>query len=76
MTWSKSGDLVNGRNRHNAIYDGSSLLVIGGTDSRKTEKCVVSNGQVSCSSQNPELTDYYSYTELFLVPVDYCKTLP
>ena len=30
MIWSKSGDLVNGRYGHNAIYDGSSLIVVGG----------------------------------------------
>ena len=80
MTWSKSGDLVNGRRGHNAIYDGSSLIVDGGYAgddiALKTEKCVISNGHVSCSSQNPELKNYSYYPELFLVPIDYCKTLP
>ena len=77
MTWSKSGDLVNGRRGHNAIYDGSSLIVVGGdTGLLQTEKCVISNGQVSCTSQNPTLENYTLYPELFLVPVDYCKTLP
>ena len=76
MVWSKSGELVNGRHKHNAIYDGSSLIVVGGEGSYKTEKCVISNDQVSCTAQNPSLTNYSNYPELFLVPVDFCKTLP
>ena len=74
MIWSKSGNLVNGRRGHNAIYDGSSLIVVGGTGTRKTEKCTISNDQVSCTAQNPNLTYYHYYPELFLVPFDFCKT--
>ena len=74
MIWSKAGNLVNGRHAHNAIYDGSSLIVVGGYDSRKTETCVVSNSQVSCKAQNPELANYKSYPEILLVPFDFCKT--
>ena len=75
MRWSKSGNLVNGRYGHNAIYDGSSLIVVGGRDgSLKTEKCTISNDQVSCTAQNPSLENYYYYPELFLVPFDFCKT--
>ena len=29
-TWSKAGELVSGRHSHNAIFDGSSIFVIGG----------------------------------------------
>ena len=77
MIWSKAGDLVNGRHGHNVIYDGSSLIVAGGvTSSLKTEKCTISSGQVSCTTQNPTLHDYAYYPELLLVPVDFCKTLP
>ena len=77
MVWSKSGDLVNGRSSHNVIYDDSSLIIVGGYKyPYKTEKCVISNDQVSCVSQNPDLDYYRYYPELFLVPVDFCKTLP
>ena len=75
MIWSKSGNLVNGRHAHNAIYDGSSLIVVGGRDgSLKTEKCTISNDQVSCTAQNPSLENYKYYPELFLVPFNFCKT--
>ena len=68
---------------HNAIYDGTNLIVVGGitfvdSDARqlmKTEKCVISDNQVNCSTQNPKLQDYKFYPELFMVPVDYCKTV-
>ena len=73
--WSKSGELIVQRGGHNAIYDGSSLIVVGGLGTYKTERCEISNGQVTCTAQNPELYEYYSYPELFLVPVNFCKTL-
>ena len=73
--WSKSGELISKRSGHNAIYDGSSLIVGGGYGLYKTERCVISNGQATCTDQNPEL-DYYSfYPELFLVKDNFCKTL-
>ena len=73
--WSKSGELINGRWGHNAIYDGSSLIVVGGDGLYKTERCEISNGQTTCTAQNPELYNYVSYPELFLVPVNFCKLL-
>ena len=73
--WSNSGELINKRSGHNAIYDGSSLIVVGGWDTRKTERCELSNGQVKCMAQSPELDDYGEYPELFLVPVNFCKTV-
>ena len=77
MVWSKAGNLVNGRYAHNAIFDGSNLIVVGGmTGSLKTEKCVISKDHVSCTAQNPALEDYAYYPELVLVQADFCKTLP
>ena len=73
--WSKSGELKRGRYGHNAIYDGSSLIVVGGEGIYKTERCEISNGQTTCTAQNPELNKYAYYPELFLVPVNFCKTL-
>ena len=78
MIWSKAGELVTGRYGHNVIYDGSSVLVIGGSgrnDTMMTEKCTISNNQMTCTEQNPELTKYKFWPELFLVSVDYCKSL-
>ena len=73
--WTNSGSLVTGRYGHNAIYDGQYVLVVGGTGTDKTEKCTISNKQVTCSSQSPELNDYFKYPEVFLVSESYCKQL-
>ena len=73
--WSKSGELISGRQGHNAIFDGSSLIVVGGWDANETERCLISNGQATCTGQDPELVDYYYYPALFLVPINFCKTL-
>ena len=72
--WSKSGELVQGRLGHNAIYEGSSILVVGGFYTHKTEKCIFSNAQITCSEQDPELHEYYAYPELVLVPNNFCET--
>lgn len=78
--WTKAGDLVTGRAGHNIIYDGNYLLVIGGYPGNNepvmSEKCSITNGQVTCTSQPPELTNYSYYPELYLVQTGYCKEMP
>ena len=73
--WTNAGSLVSGREGHNAIYDGQYVLVVGGVGTYKTEKCSITNEQVTCSSQSPELIEYAFFPELFLVPESYCKQL-
>ena len=72
--WTKAGDLLTPHFAHNAIYDGNYMLVIGGRYTMISEKYSLENGQVTGSSQAPELTNYHP--ELHLVPIDYCKEMP
>ena len=75
--WSKAGDLIQGRCGHNAIFDGSDIIVVGGdVGSVKTEKCTIAEGKVTCVEQDPSLLDYSFYPELFLVEEGYCKEWP
>ena len=78
--WSKAGALNSGRDGHNVIFDGAHFLVIGGGGyggggygNYETERCTLVNDQMTCANQNPALTDYYIYPELFLVPLDFCE---
>ena len=73
LTWTKAGDLLTAQDGHLVIFDGSNLLVFGGLGTLKTEKILISNGQVTCSEQDPSLQNYEYYPELFLVSLDYCK---
>ena len=74
LTWSKAGNLNSGRHGSNAIFDGSVILVVGGNSSpEKTEKCVISGDEVTCTAQSPELRYYVNYPELFLVPSNFCQ---
>ena len=67
--WSKIGNLVAGREDHGAIFDGIYFLIIGGYgETIKTEKCSLSGSTMTCQQQQPELTEYQQYPELFLVP--------
>ena len=78
--WTKAGDLIVGRRGHNAIFDGSDFIVVGGNKSGgglvKTEKCTIAEGKVTCVEQNPALVNHYFYPELFLVEDGYCKEWP
>ena len=75
--WSKVGDLQTGRYGHNAIFDGTYALIVGGSRSGvSTEKCSLTSDGISCTSQNPSLSYYSFYPELFMIPYDYCKGLP
>ena len=73
--WMNAGDLVTARAGHNVIYDGSYLLVIGGYADFMSEKCSITNGQVACTSQTPQLNDYAYYPEVHLVPAGYCTEM-
>ena len=78
--WSKAGDLISGRRGHNAIFDGSDIIVIGGYVgsgvSLKTEKCSIAEGKITCIEQEPSLLNYHEYPELFLVEEDFCTEMP
>ena len=71
--WTNAGSLVTARYAHNAIYDGQYVFVVGGKYTYQTEKCSISEEQVTCSSQSPELINYGFYPELFLVPENFCS---
>lgn len=63
------------RQGHNVIFNGVHFLIVGGEGSKKTEKCQLVSGQMTCAEQSPELANYHYYPELTLVPVDFCKEL-
>ena len=77
MVWSNAGELMYAREAHNAIYDGTNIIVVGGElGPIRTESCAVSKGLVTCTGQDPSLKNYFLYPELFLVQADFCKNLP
>ena len=73
--WSVAGSINTGRFQANTIFDGSSVLVVGGEGLMKTEVCKLDETGIffTCIEQDPILQDYKFYPELFLVPVDFCK---
>ena len=71
--WTQVGELNEARQGHKIIYDGQYLLVIGGLLTQSTEKCSIKEGSVSCTSQNPELSNYDAYPELFPISDDFFK---
>ena len=75
--WSKAGDLIKGRKGHNAIFDGSNIIVVGGYGTfLKTEYCKITGSMVTCVELDPSLIYYAYYSELFLVEEHFCKEMP
>ena len=73
MRWTRAGNLNDGRFGHGAIELGDSFLIIGGWKTRPTEQCTINaDGKFECNSQQPDLTNYSVYPELFKVPNDFC----
>ena len=74
QSWSQAGSLNAGRFGHAGVEIGSSFVIVGGSATHPTEKCVVNAyNEVQCSTQEPTLTKYYAYPEVFYVPFDFCN---
>ena len=76
MNWTQAGTLQQARSAHNAIFDGESIIIVGGYELKdlKTEVCSFqSNTSVSCIGQEPVLTDYNHFPALFLIDGSFCK---
>ena len=71
--WSRAGVLQEARHAHGAIFDGSHIMVMGGSGKFQTEKCTIQDGTISCVSQQPTLNNYWWYPELYLVSDTFCK---
>ena len=72
--WDRVGKLNKGRSRHSMIERNGEILVIGGDSKFKTERCnYQDDGQMHCIEQDPKLSEYAFYPELFPVPDDFCK---
>ena len=84
LLWSVAGEMMALRRAHNVVFNDNGFLIIGGRNyldkendhSRPTEKCIIQNDTISCTTQAPTLTYYEYYPELFLVPETFCKDFP
>ena len=64
------------RSECRGVFAGSAFLVIGGHGTHQTEKCQLTSGTMSCSTQEPTLDYHYKWPELILVEDDFCHKLP
>ena len=73
-TWTMVGRLKLARSGHSVIEVNGEFLVVGGLHDKKTERCTLVKGKVTCVAQEPMLYDYMMWPELFLVESDFCST--
>ena len=77
--WSRAGQLQFGRYSHNVVFDGTSILVAGGSGENwfepfNTELCsITGSGSLTCTANNLKLYQYSWQPTVFLVPSDFCK---
>ena len=71
--WKKLGYLNQGRRGHGLIVHQGQFIVVGGyKGSLATERCILKGDSIQCTTDGPELDDYYFYPELMSVPENYC----
>ena len=74
--WSQIGStIVSERSYHNAIQllDSSFLIFGGHANEIATEKCSWKEKEIQCSTQEPTVTMYAAFPELFHVSDNYCQ---
>ena len=74
-SWSNLGTLVSAKWAHNAIQvNETQFLVVGGFPDAHTEMCTHKNGAITCTTQEPNLSNEYRYyPELYPVEDNYCQ---
>ena len=80
LNWSKAGELIELRRSHAVILSQSEFLIIGGhfpsgDTALPTEKCTISETIVCSKLNDPNLSQYQLYPEVFNVPDRFCKSL-
>ena len=72
-SWSIAGNLKKSRSGHSVIFNGNFFLVVGGSRTMKTEKCLLKNNQMSCEELASELDSYAYYPFLLTVDSSFSK---
>ena len=74
--WKNIGRLQLTRFWHAVVYDGQYFYLIGGTDrdgnTMATEKCTYKDKKFNCGKQQPTLSNFGSYPEVYSVSPDFC----
>ena len=70
-TWSKIGSLKQGRFAHAVVVRSNDFIIVGGQDTKNTERCEMQN-EMSCVSVEPELEDFAFYPEAMIVDENFC----
>ena len=70
--WKKLGELNQARRDHGVIIQNGEFIVVGGRDTKKTERCSLNGDSIQCTSVDPELSSYVYYPVMMLVPENYC----
>ena len=71
-TWSKIGSLNQGRSAHAVVVRSNDFVIVGGRDTKSTERCEMQNNQMVCVSTEPELTNFAYYPEAMIVDENFC----
>ena len=72
--WIRVGELNQARDAHAVIVRQGQFVVVGGCcGSLATERCILTDNKVQCTTIDPELNNFYWYPEMMLVSGNYCS---
>ena len=56
--WTNIGSLKQGRYAHAVVVRSNDFIIVGGRDTKNTERCEMRNNEMGCVSVEPELTSF------------------
>ena len=76
--WEKLGYLNEARTVHGVIVHQGEFIIVGGYNENirylSTERCILSDDLVQCSTAGPKLQGYSYYPEMMLVSENFCSS--
>ena len=70
-SWTRVGSLNQGRYDHAVVVRSNDFIIVGGQDTKSTERCQMQN-QMLCVSVKPDLEDFAFYPEAIVVDENFC----
>ena len=71
-SWTKLGNLKVARRGHGVIQVNNEFIVVGGNrysdEDEPTESCKLNGQSMTCTTREPQLSDFTLYPELMLMP--------
>ena len=73
-SWTQVGSLNRGRSGHAVVVRSNDFVIVGGRNTKSTERCEMQNYEMLCVLVEPELKELAYYPEAMLVDGNFCAS--